>query len=474
MCFTNEQLLVLKIIVCLEPKQWKIKLNLKLVMDRKIMQLFAGLSLLSGTYVAAQQNSGQKLTSDSLTTIQTKIAEIPKETAVKVSFYGFIRHDAFYDTRQNIGAGENIVPLYPRDRVLDINGVDINDAPKFHMLSVLSRAGINVKGPDVLGAKTNGILEAEFFGSTEAGINELRLRHAYVTLDWEKTQLGIGQYWHPMVILDCLPNVVNYSTGSPIFALNRNPQIRLTQKLSDKFKVIAAINSQRDFTPNTTPYRDSGVPSSHLQFQYRSAKFVAGIAGQYEVLRPQLSSGNPPIVNNETVKSFTALAYAKVITKPLTISASAMMAQNAASLVMLGGFVGYSAPGTYDLFRTMNTRSAWIDFQQTTEKKVAFGLYAGIVQNKGANNPVEGRVATTYGVTSSWGAVSATPGGRSVDQLWRVVPRVDWSLSKTIKLRFEVENTVARWGDAQNNGRGIGNEYNAKNNRFHLATFFMF
>lgn len=440
-------------------------------MDKKTKKLLALLGFMTMATVSAQTD---KVASDSLTLIHTKTAEILKEPAVKVNFYGFIRHDAFYDTRQNIGAGENIVPLYPRDRALDVNGVDINDAPKFHMLSVVSRAGINVKGPDVLGAKTNGILEAEFFGATEAGINELRLRHAYVTLDWEKTQLGIGQYWHPMVILDCLPNVVNYSTGSPIFALNRNPQIRLTHKLSENFKIIAAINSQRDFTPNTTPYRDSGVPSSHLQVQYKSKSFVAGLAGQYEVLRPQLSSGNPPIVNNETVKSFTALAYARVITKPLMISASAMMAQNAASLVMLGGFIGYYQPGTYDLYRTMNTRSAWIDFQQTTDKKVAFGLYAGIVKNMGADDPVEGRVATTYGVTSSWGAVSATTGGRSVDQLWRVVPRVDWSLSKTIKLRFEVENTVAKWGDAQSNGRGIGNEFNARNNRFHLATFFMF
>ncbi len=443
-------------------------------MNRTKKSLKITLCLLGVVNISAQNQQVSKKNSDSLAIIQTKTAEASKESSVKVNFYGFIRHDAFYDTRQNIGAGENIVPLYPRDRALDINGVDINDAPKFHMLSVVSRAGINVKGPEVLGAKTNGILEGEFFGSTEAGINEFRLRHAYVTLDWKTTQLGVGQYWHPMVILDCLPNVVNYSTGSPIFALNRNPQIRLTQKLNENFKIIAAINSQRDFTPNTTPYRDSGLPSSHLQIQYKSKSFIAGLAGQYEILRPQLSSGNPPIVNKETVKSFTALAYARVITKPLMVSASVMMAQNAASLVMLGGFVGYSAPGTYDLYRTMNTRSAWIDFQQTTDKKIAFGLYAGIVKNMGANNPVEDRVSTSYGVTTSWGAVSATKGARSVDQLWRVVPRVDWSLSKTIKLRFEVENTVARWGDAQNNGRGIGNDFNATNNRFHLATFFMF
>ncbi len=179
-------------------------------------------------------------------------------------------------------------------------------------------------------------------------------------------------------------------------------------------------------------------------------------------------------MNNNRVKSLTTMAYARVITKPLMISASAMMAQNAASLVMLGGFVGYAAPGQADIFRTMNTRSAWIDFQQTTDKKVAFGLFAGYVKNMGADDPVAGRVATTYGVTSSWGAISATPGARSVDHLWRVVPRVDWNLSKAIRLRFEVENTVATWGDAQANGRGIGNEFNARNNRFHVATFFMF
>ncbi len=440
-------------------------------MKKMILQTCCCLSLLSSTYVVAQENSSESKITDSLATAPPKE---PKNNSVKVDFYGFIRHDAFYDTRQNIGAGENIVHLYPRDRALDINGEDINAASKFHMLSVLSRAGINVKGPDILGARTSGILEGEFFGSTEAGINEFRLRHAYVMLDWEKTQLGIGQYWHPMVILDCLPNVVNYGTGSPIFALNRNPQIRLTHQFAEHFKVIAALNSQRDFTPNTVPYRDSGMPSSHLQVQYKSSRFVAGIAGQYEVLRPQLSSGEPPVVNNERVKSFTAMAYARVITKPLMISASAMMAQNASSLVMLGGFVGYSAPGEPDLFRTMNTRSAWIDFQQTTTKPVSFGLFAGIVKNRGVDHPVEGRVPATYGVTSSWGAVSATPGGRSVDQLWRIVPRVDWSLNKMIKLRFEVENSVARWGDAQIDGRGKGNEFNAKNSRFHLATLFMF
>ncbi|WP_363235430.1 DcaP family trimeric outer membrane transporter, partial [Mesonia sp.] len=420
----------------------------------------------------AQQNFPKEKSSDTLTAVEQ--VEVPNAKKVEVDFYGFIRHDAFFDTRQVIGAGENLVPLYPRDKVYDENGEDINAASQFHMLSVLSRAGIKLKGPDVLDAKLNGVLEGEFFGSSEAGINQFRLRHAYITLDWEKTQLGIGQFWHPMVVLECLPNVVNYSTGSPIFPLNRNPQIRVTQKLGSKFKAMAAAISQRDFTPDNTAYRNAGIPSMHLQLQYKSEKFVAGIAQQYENLRPQIVSGENMLASNERVESFTTMAYASLKTKPLKISSAVIFAQNAASLVMLGGYVGYSRPEQVDVFKPMNTRSAWIDFQQMTNKKIALGLFAGAVKNEGVSDPIEGAVAMTYGVTSAWRAVSATEGSRTINHLYRVVPRIDFNLNKSFKFRFEVEHTTAEWADAQIDATGVCNEISATNYRFHLATFFTF
>lgn len=67
-------------------------------------------------------------------------------------------------------------------------------------------------------------------------------------------------------------------------------------------------------------------------------------------------------MNNEKVKSLSTMLYARVITKPLMISTSAMVAQSASSMVMLGGFIGYSTKGEVDVFRTMNTTSAWINF----------------------------------------------------------------------------------------------------------------
>jgi hypothetical protein len=394
---------------------------------------------------------------------------------VEAQLYGFIRNDIFYDTRQMIGAGETLVPLYPKDRLLDVNGADINDASRFHMLSIVSRAGLNLKGPELLGAKTSGILEGEFFGATEGGINEFRLRHAYVMLDWEKTQLGIGQYWHPFVVLEALPNVANYGTGAPVYALNRNPQVRLTHKLTDHLKVIAAVHSQRDFTPNNEPFRNSGMPAAHLQLQYKTQNFTAGIAGQYENLKPKISSGTPAIKSNERVQNLSFMAYTKLNTKPLQVTLAGYLMQDASSFVQLGGIVGYqTSPTAVETYKPMNTHSFWMDLQQNSKGKLAVGLFTGYVRNNGVKDPVEGAVATTYGVTTNWGAVSATKGGRTVNYMYKFIPRLDFTLSKALKFRLEYDRSVAQWADATIKGTGTENKYIASNNRFQITTLFNF
>ncbi|MFV5700878.1 hypothetical protein ACM55F_03305 [Flavobacterium sp. XS2P12] len=117
-----------------------------------------------------------------------------KEPLLDVKFSGFIRHDAVFDSRQTVDVREAAVVLWGKDVDFDANGKDRNSASKFQMLNVLSRAGVRVGAPDVLGAKTVGFLEGDFFGNAEGGINEFRLRHAYITLDWKKSQLGIGHF----------------------------------------------------------------------------------------------------------------------------------------------------------------------------------------------------------------------------------------------------------------------------------------
>lgn len=437
---------------------------------KKTLINFSLITLLFSGVEAYAQNLAPSV-SDS---IQAKV-EAPveqKNQKVEVNFYGFVRNDAFVDTRQNIGAGENAVMLYPKDRDLDLNGQDINDTGKFHMLSIISRAGVTLKGPEILGAKSSGILEGEFFGATEGGINEFRLRHAYVMLDWKKTQLGFGQYWHPFVVTEALPNMVNYGTGAPVYGLNRNPQVRLTHQFTNTFKVIAAVHSQRDFTPNTEPYRNSGMPAAHLQFQYKTQHLVLGIAGQYENLKPKLSSSG--YKSNERSESLSAMAYAKFITKPVSFTVAGYKMQDAASFVMLGGYVGYQKPGEVEVYKPINTESLWLDIQQNSKGKWSVGAFTGVVYNRGVDDPIEGAIATSYGVTTNWGAVSATPGGRTVNYLYKVVPRIDFTPSKALKFRFEIERSSARWADATIDATGFENKYLATNYRFHLTSLFNF
>lgn len=406
-----------------------------------------------------------------------KTTEGSKIKKLSTSIYGYVRSDIFYDNRQGIGAGENVVPLYPKDRLLDARGQDINAAPKFHILSIISRLGLKIKGPDLWGAQTAGVLEGEFFGATEGAINEFRLRHAWLSINWKKTQIGIGQYWHPFVVLEALPNVVNYGTGAPVYGLNRNPQVRLTQHLFNKVRLIAVIHSQRDFTPNTLPYINAGMPALHLQLQYKSDRWVAGIAGQYENLKPKISSAataaTPALQSKERAISYSAMAYVRLITRPVSITLAAYHMQNAASYVMLGGFVGYQKAGEVEKYKSVNTQSYWMDIQFYKEKKVTAGLFAGIVLNGGVAAPLEG-VATTYGVTTLWGAISATQGKRTVNHMLQIIPRLDYTPHKALKFRFEVDYRAAQWADATNKAIGTDNKYTATNWRFHLTTLFFF
>ncbi len=112
--------------------------------------------------------------------------------------------------------------LYPKDVALDADGKDLNASPKRYFTCFTPRLGIDVQGPKVGSAKTSLKLEADFRGS---GSNwaVLRIRHAYVNLDWGKSAVLIGQTWHPL-FGEVFPQMLNLSTGarsSPLTAARK-------------------------------------------------------------------------------------------------------------------------------------------------------------------------------------------------------------------------------------------------------------
>jgi hypothetical protein len=389
------------------------------------------------------------------------------EASWGIRFSGFIKNDIFYDTRQSGAANglrEGHFFLFPDNVLRDIDGNDINANPSFHILNIQSRLKGDITGPDALGAKTSGVIEAEFFGTGETDINGFRLRHAFVKMDWPNTTLIIGQAWHPMFPEESFPGTISFNTGAPFTPFSRNPQVRFRRMLGDISLSVTAY-SQRDFVSagpdgNSNRYlRNSGMPGADLQIKIPAGAILTLWSGaDYKKIRPELRTP-ANFETDETIGSFSAYMNMKFVTKPLNISIMGVYAQNATDLMMLGG---YAVSGTIDPMRqireytNLNTGSMWADIS-TKGKKMVFGLFTGYSMNMGA---VENITGTVYGR------------GSNIDHLFRISPRTMFTEGK-LSFAAEAEITSASYGLMRPDGRVTGTDA-VTNVRILLSTIYRF
>ena len=440
---------------------------------KKFSLLFTVFALLIAGFANAQTGA----TSDAKPT--EKKADASSTWGIKLS--GFLRNDAFYDTRQVTSArpaNQGELLLYPTNVSNDANGKDINAAPSFTMSSICTRLTGTITGPDAFGAKTSGLFEAEFFGNANGNENTFRLRHAYAKLDWATTQLGFGQYWHPLFVTDCFPGTVSFNTGMPFQPFARNPQIRLTQKLGKEFNLILAAVSQIEaFTSpgsstgvalgasaaSQTFINDAVIPNLHAQLQYKSKSFLAGAAFDYKSLRPALkaTSGTTTVSTDEKVNSTTFEAYAKLSTKDVIVKAEFVAGQNLYDQLMFGGYLAYGT-GTNITYKPMGVTSYWFEIAGTG-KKVIPGLFFGYAKNNGAS---------ATGAVASY-ARSVAAGAASIDNVLRVSPRMDF-VSGKFRFGTEIEITNAAYGTAGTDGKVTGTTTSVTNTRFLFITVYSF
>lgn len=379
--------------------------------------------------------------------------EKKEEGKFGIKFSGFVKTDAFYDTRQTVNIREGHFLLYPDNVLPDANGNDINAKSSFNILSIQSRLKASLTGPDALGASTSGVLEADFFGNENSNfsdVNGFRLRHAFVKLNWLSTELLVGQYWHPMFVAESFPGTVSFNTGAPFQPFSRNPQIRVSHSFGG-LKLIGVLFSQRDFT-STGPdgassryIRNSGIPNMHFQMQYKSdsSAFFAGAGIDYKTITPELFTINSTakkFETNQTISSLSGIGFLNVKFKPVTIKLEGVFAQNGYDMTMIGGYavkeVLDTATGKRE-FTNLNSFSLWADLQ-TTGKTLQFGLFGGFTKNLGSNDTLKG---TTYAR------------GSNIDYVYRISPRVVVIAGK-VNFALEVEHTFAMYGTANGDKKG--------------------
>ena len=423
--------------------------------------------------------------------IKQSSPEVKKTPLFGINFSGYVNTDIFFDTRQTVMAREGQWLFYPENVRPDPDGKDINSKGTYNILSIQTRITGNITGPDIFKAKTSGVIEGEFYGNLNANINSFRLRHAFVKLNWAKTELLLGQTWHLLYIPECSPEPVSLNGGAPFVVFSRNPQVRITRQLG-MFKVILAAISQVDATsngpdgPSPKYLRNSIVPEFAFQLQYREVwaakkiEFLIGASVDYLMLTPRLATEvvnkaaydtiinnhvehhDAVIVNYKTTSKSTAVTanfFAKLKLPKVTLRMGGVYGGNCYAFNMIGG---YAVKSTLDPLRgvvdyaTITTASVWADFK-TNGTKWSTGIYGGYSKNLGAETDVTGPYYSR---------------GANIDYLYRVAPRLVLTVSK-LKIASELDYTVAAYG--KTTGKGLVSDSKEVGNlRILLGVYYYF
>lgn len=382
-----------------------------------------------------------------------------------IGFSGFVKTDYFFDSRENYTIREGHFLLYPKEHVFDADGKDINDKSSFNFLSIQTRLNGKITGPDAFGAKTSGVIEADFFGNENAAFidnNGFRLRHAFVKLNWKKTELLFGQYWHPFFISTCFSGVISFNTGAPMQPFSRNPQIRVQHKLGN-ISLAAAMSAQRDFASplGSASLRYSTLPDLSALISYEGknesskTELLVGAGLDYKMLQPLLTTtnGTNTYVTDEKVSGLSATAFLKYTAKPFTFKLQAIYGQNLFDLLMLGGYAVSSVTDTMKnsvSYTTLNNFTAWTEFH-TNGKKVQYALWAGYTKNLGAKESI-------LFYSNKVGGTDATARGANLQSVIRLSPRVVFIQGK-FNFAVELEHTTAAYATKDDNGKLNRDQY---------------
>lgn len=340
-----------------------------------------------------------------------------------ITWGGFVKADYMADTRQNVTSREGHFLLFPSAENI-VGGKDLNGVANFNILAVQSRLTGKISGPDFFGMKTSGVIEADFFGNSGTGlddVNGFRLRHAYVKLSNDKVEILMGQYWHPMFVTAVFPGTYSFNTGVPFQPFSRNPQFRITTK--GKVQFIGVLFSERDFASRgpagtiSTYVRNAFLPQLHTQLQFVGKESLGGIGVNLKTLRMTLA--------DNTVSNTSFISYFKTKMGKTTFKLEGIYGENMSDILAISG-IAEAAGGGYTSNRTF---TVWGELSGGDEHS-EWGIFSGYTKNNGFKEATVGPI---------WGLAP------TMDNVFRIAPRYGWKSGK-MTIGLEVEYTTALYG----------------------------
>ncbi len=355
----------------------------------------------------------------------------PPEPMFKFNIYGYISYEAYVDTYESVITRDGELYLYPKKpNIHPISGEDLNENFQANMLALQSRVGAKIAGPEIMGAKTSGVVETDFLGTAEEYKNLLRLRHAYFSMKWKKTTMLMGMYWHPLFTPECFPGVIGFGAAVPYNPLNRSPQVRLDYQATENIKLVAvAAQHVQGYHHSVGPdfsQRNAGIPDVQVQAHIKAGPALVGIGGGYHELQPLV--GARSYKTTEKVKAFNAIVFGKAQFGDFSIKAKGVVGQNLTHQVMLGGygriFDDMANDSTFR-FTSIMTYTGWVDVEYKLNENLAFGLFGGMSGNMGAKDKIV-KTNNTYFYERN----------ADIAKMYRIAPRVMYSVKK---MQFAME-----------------------------------
>lgn len=403
-----------------------------------------------------------------LVTISTLALAQEKEKPFKVEIHGFVGVNAYFDSRQSAAARNGNIYLWPLPPKPDAEGNDLNAESKFDIDAAYSRFNVGISGPDVFGAKSFAFMEGDFLGGSGTRDVNFRMRHAFVRLNWEKSSLLMGQYWHPLFVTENYPSTVTLSCGVPFHPLNRQPMIRFGHQLSDQFEIIAFLMSQNDFADKgmTGAMENSLRPEMTLQAKYKNDKgFFASATAGFKSFRPELVDPNDGIITKELAQSSYFAGSIRQKFSGLTVKAEGIYGGGMTNQVMLGGFAEKNNGSTQRQYTALQTMSLWTDIH-TNHEKVRPGIFIGYTENMGAKD----KANMIDGANGGHPFVL----GSGIGNMYTVAPRVVFYAHPKIYFGVEWMHTVASYGAGYDDYAKPIDLESVSNNRITLSTRYTF
>ena len=393
-------------------------------------------------------------------TVFTVNAQSVPETRVRVS--GFIQHSIYADTYESSDTRDGVIMLYPKQASYDTNNQNIHQNLQFQMLAIQSRPRVTMDGPEIAGAKSSGMIEIDFLGTSQDYVQMIRLRHAYVKLQWTRIELLIGQYWHPMFSTSSFPATILHGAGAPFHPLNRSPQIRLGWFPTKTLKLQLSLHSDGYHKSSGPPdaARNAGIPEIQGNLEYKTDEFILGSTGGYKVLQPRIETSEG-LKTQESVGSYNLKIYSRLNLGVFSLKAEGILGENLSNYVMIGGYGAAEDPELTDDYSYANliTYSLWTDIS-CRMKSLGAGVFIAYSGNLGSNTdyfPLEGYAR-----------------GGDIAYMYRIAPRATLYLDK-LSFSFEYLLTAAAYGNELNNrGKPVMIQEPVQNHRFLFATRYSF